>query len=143
MQVTTAALLPLILGLVQVGLQLGLPKKFSPVLAIALGILAGIFYLYPGNYSMGVLIGVSLGLGAVGLHSGVKNVKEGIVGAPNGPAAAAVAATVQSAEVQAPARSGVVKPATAAHPEQPSAAAQPEAPQQPGQGVQQNAASQA
>lgn len=140
MQITSAALLPLILGLVQVGLQIGMPKKFSPILAIVLGVLAGIFYLAPGNYAMAVLVGVSLGLGAVGLHSGVKNVKEGIVTiAQNASAKKAIKAAQMQANQAAPAQSGEVKTATAANPENPTTAAQAQTQQAAQQGAQPNA----
>lgn len=69
-------LVPLILGLVEVFKGLGLPKKFSPILSLVFGILAGIFYVHPDDLMAGVLVGIALGLSAVGLYSGSKNMIE-------------------------------------------------------------------
>lgn len=74
MTAQSSAIVPLIVGLVQAALLIGLPKKWAPLLAAALGVAAGIFYLSPGDYTTGVLNGLALGLGAVGLISGAKNV---------------------------------------------------------------------
>lgn len=41
------ALIPLIIGLVEVIKKFGVSKKFLPVTALFLGLLAGIFYVYP------------------------------------------------------------------------------------------------
>lgn len=76
MTVYDVALVPLILAAVQMFKSLGLPKKYSPVVASVLGIVAGIFYVAPGNVAEGILVGLSLGLAAAGLYSGTKNVKE-------------------------------------------------------------------
>lgn len=78
MEVYDVALVPLILAIVEMCKGLGLPKKFSPVVASALGIAAGVIYVAPGNIAEGILVGLSLGLAAAGLYSGTKNVKEGL-----------------------------------------------------------------
>lgn len=57
---------------------LGFPKQFIPLLNLALGIIAGIIYVSPGNVSKAILIGIALGLSASGLYSGVKSVARGI-----------------------------------------------------------------
>jgi L-cystine uptake protein TcyP (sodium:dicarboxylate symporter family) len=66
-------LVPVITGLVKATNSLGIPKKYSPIMAIVYGILGGIFYLTPGDLLKGVLYGIVLGLSAVGLYSGTKN----------------------------------------------------------------------
>lgn len=67
------ALIPLINALVKVTNMVGVPRNWLPIVAVVLGILAGVFYLAPGNLAQGILLGVSLGLSAIGLHSGLKN----------------------------------------------------------------------
>lgn len=69
-------LVPLILGLIEIAKGTGLPTKWSPVLAVSLGILLGVLILYPENLGQGVIVGIGLGLSATGLYSGTKNVKE-------------------------------------------------------------------
>jgi hypothetical protein len=73
MQPTDAIVVPLILGLVEVAKQLGLPARFAPALALALGVVAGVLYVSPGDPVEGVLVGLVMGLAAVGLWSGPKN----------------------------------------------------------------------
>lgn len=70
-----ATLLAAVMGLVEAAKRFGkLPNQFAPVLAIVLGIAAGVFYLSPGDLKQGILSGIVLGLTAVGLYSGSKNV---------------------------------------------------------------------
>lgn len=69
-------LVPLILGLVEVSKRVGLPTKWSPVLAVVLGLLAGIMLLFPEDLRQGVVVGLALGLSATGLYSGAKNINE-------------------------------------------------------------------
>jgi len=71
-----AALVGLIMALVQLAKQLGFPVKYSPILALALGIAAGVFIMSPGDVIQGIWSGIAMGLSAVGLYSGVKNVKD-------------------------------------------------------------------
>jgi hypothetical protein len=71
-------LIPLITGLVTVATGLGMAKKFNPVLSIVLGILGGVFYLFPESPKDGILYGIAFGLSSVGLYSGAKNIKEGV-----------------------------------------------------------------
>lgn len=73
-----AALVAVITGLVELAKQSGFPKRFTPVLALALGIAAGVFYVSPGDLAAGILSGVVMGLAAVGLYSGPKNIREGV-----------------------------------------------------------------
>ncbi|MBM7717196.1 hypothetical protein JOC94_004221 [Bacillus thermophilus] len=69
-------LIPIILGLVEIGKSLGMPKKYSPVVSLILGILAGIVYVHPDNLAAATLVGIALGLAAVGLYSSGKNIVE-------------------------------------------------------------------
>lgn len=76
MEAYDVALIPIITGLVGVFTHLGLRKKFAPIVSLVLGLLIGIFYVYPGDIKGGILVGLMLGLSATGLYSGVKNTKE-------------------------------------------------------------------
>ena len=71
----------LIMGLIQVFKQLGLPRKLAPVAAIALGLAFSLgFHLY-GHHEVyeSIIIGLAMGLTSVGAYSGTKNVKEHLV----------------------------------------------------------------
>lgn len=72
-----AALTGIIVGLVQLAKETGLPARWAPLLSLALGVAAGIFVVSPGDVVQGILAGVAMGLAAVGLFSGVKNVAKG------------------------------------------------------------------
>ncbi len=74
------ALVPIIMGMVELIKRSGLPKKYSPVAALVLGILAGFYYLAPGEPHKAVLFGLAMGLTSVGLYSGTKNTMEGLRG---------------------------------------------------------------
>ena len=67
---------PAVIGLVEVLKQAGLPSKFAPIAAVSFGILAGFAQLEAGKlpWIPAVVIGVSLGLSAVGLYSGISSV---------------------------------------------------------------------
>lgn len=69
--------IPIILGLVEIGKSLGMPKKYSPIMSLVLGIIAGVVYVHPENLAAAILVGIALGLAAVGLYSGTKNTIEG------------------------------------------------------------------
>lgn len=74
------ALLPVIVALVGLVRSLGLPAKLAPLVAVALGIVAGYVYVAPGDSAQAVLVGITLGLAASGLYSGGKNAVEGVKG---------------------------------------------------------------
>lgn len=78
MEVYQVAIVPLIVGVVELLKGLGLPNKFSAPVASLLGIFAGVFYLYPMDIPKGIIVGLSLGLSASGLYSGTKNTVEGV-----------------------------------------------------------------
>ena len=69
-----AAFVGLIMALVQLAKETGLSARFAPLLSLTLGIAAGVFVLSPGDVVQGVLSGIAMGLSAVGLYSGTKNV---------------------------------------------------------------------
>lgn len=75
-EVYDIALIPLIIGLVEVFKRYGINKKALPVIALSFGVLAGIFYVYPNDLKGGILVGLMLGLSASGLYSGAKNTIE-------------------------------------------------------------------
>ena len=66
-------IVPLIIGLVQLvkGLDM-LPVKYAPLLALLFGLAAGAL-LHFGDWPQAVVVGLALGLSAVGLYSGAKN----------------------------------------------------------------------
>lgn len=66
-------IIAVIIGLVEAFTRLGLPKRFAPVVAVVLGIIGGIVYIFPDRPAMGVLVGLVMGLSSVGLYSGTKN----------------------------------------------------------------------
>lgn len=74
MEVYGVAIIPVIVGLIEAAKRGGLPKRFSPVLALALGILAGVVYLDTESMKEGVLQGIAIGLASVGLYSGSRHV---------------------------------------------------------------------
>lgn len=73
------ALAPVIMALVSL---IGLTpwgqahRKLLPALAAILGILAGILVGVEGDRVLGALYGILWAAGAVGMHSGTKNVRE-------------------------------------------------------------------
>lgn len=70
------AIIPVITGLVQVFKNIGLPKKFRPLLALGLGVLSGIFYIEPNDLAGGILVGLVAGLSASGLYNQTKTLSE-------------------------------------------------------------------
>lgn len=72
------AILPAIVGVVEILKRLGLPSKWAPLASLVLGLMSGYFYVAPGNLTQAVLSGIGLGLAAVGLWSGPKNTVEGL-----------------------------------------------------------------
>lgn len=71
-EVYGVALLPIIIGLLEVVKLFKVPSKWVPVISLVIGILLGIFFIAPGEPMKGILLGINLGLAAVGLHSGVR-----------------------------------------------------------------------
>jgi len=69
-------LVPVILAMVELLKRVGIPKKFSPIVAVILGVLAGFYYLAPGEPKKAIFLGLVSGLSAIGLWSGTKNTLE-------------------------------------------------------------------
>ena len=65
------ALVPLIVGIVEVVKQVGLPTRFAPLLALLLGLGSG-FVMHTTSISEALVIGVMVGLSASGLYSAGK-----------------------------------------------------------------------
>ncbi|MDF2840981.1 MAG: hypothetical protein K0Q99_1753 [Clostridia bacterium] len=78
MELNDSIVVPIIISIVELAKGLGAPKKFSALIAVAAGILIGIFYLHPLDIKIGILEGMILGLSASGLYSGTKNTIEQI-----------------------------------------------------------------
>jgi hypothetical protein len=70
------AVVPAVVGLVEVCKDLGLPTRAAPAAAVAFGILAALAQIYAGTWPwiQAVVLGVALGLAAAGLYSGDKTV---------------------------------------------------------------------
>src|SRR5947209_9239020 len=68
------AVIPAVIGLVEVCKTLGLPTRAAPALAVAFGVLAALAQLEAGTWPwiQAVVLGVSFGLSASGLYAGVK-----------------------------------------------------------------------
>ncbi|MGE5396392.1 MAG: hypothetical protein ACM3MK_02510 [Chitinophagales bacterium] len=67
--------IPVINGLVEVAKRAGLNNRYCPIVAIVLGLMAGIGLRDPAqNIAIGILEGLILGLSAVGMYSGARNV---------------------------------------------------------------------
>lgn len=77
MTIYDVAIVPLIMGVVELLKRLGLPAKFAALASAILGIIVGLVYVSPGDVAKGILVGLSLGLAASGLYSGTKNTIEG------------------------------------------------------------------
>ncbi len=74
--VLDVALVPVIIGLVEVFKKLGLSNKFTPLFSVVLGIVFGVFYVRTGEIATDVLVGIALGLSASGLYSTSKTMIE-------------------------------------------------------------------
>lgn len=76
-EVYDIAIIPVITGLIEIAKKLGVPKKFSPLIALALGIVAGVIYIEPSDIAGGIIIGIAVGLSASGLYEYSKDTIEG------------------------------------------------------------------
>lgn len=72
------AIIPLLIGLLEVLKRLGVNAKYIPIISVTLGIVIGIFLFADGEIAAGIIQGIYIGLSAVGLYSGTKNTVEGI-----------------------------------------------------------------
>lgn len=76
MEYTEAIIIAVIVGLVELLKQAGLPKKASPLVALAFGVAGGVIYMFPGDVKAGIFMGLVMGLSASGLYSGGKALLE-------------------------------------------------------------------
>ncbi len=67
------ALVPVLVGLVELLKRSGVPKRLIPIVSMLLGYFFSFFYLAQGDYKKALLLGTILGLSAIGLFSGTKN----------------------------------------------------------------------
>lgn len=74
-EVYDIAIIPLILGVVELFKRGGLPVKYSPFVAVGVGLLFGLLYL-DTEIKQRIIIGLMLGLSATGLYSGSKNITQ-------------------------------------------------------------------
>ncbi|MBS4191732.1 hypothetical protein KHA94_16200 [Bacillus sp. FJAT-49705] len=74
-EIYDVAIIPLILGLVELFKRGGLSDKYSPFIAVIFGLLFGIFYV-SADVKEGIVVGLMLGLSASGLYSSTKNLFE-------------------------------------------------------------------
>lgn len=84
MQLNESIVIPITISIVELAKGLGMPKKFSALLSLVIGIIVGIFYLNPLDLKLGIFEGVVYGLSASGLYSGTKNTFEQIKNRKNG-----------------------------------------------------------
>lgn len=75
LELYSVAIIPLIIGIVEMFKRAGLPAKYSPFIAVAIGISLGVFFI-ASNIKEGIIIGAMYGLSASGLYSGTKNMVE-------------------------------------------------------------------
>lgn len=75
-EVYDVALIPLILGIVELFKIGGMKAKYSPFVAVFFGIVFGVVYIAPTDWKQGIVIGLAIGLGASGLYSSSKNLME-------------------------------------------------------------------
>ncbi len=63
------ALIPIVIGLIQVAKMAGLPSKYAPIGALILGVVGAL--ILGGPIGVAILSGLIVGLSASGLYSGV------------------------------------------------------------------------
>src|ERR1700710_2313952 len=70
------AVIPAIVGLVQVVKDLGMPSNYAPLAAVVFGLAAGFAQFYAGQlpWISAAVTGIALGLSAVGLYAGARTV---------------------------------------------------------------------
>lgn len=76
MEYANIAIIPLLIGILEVFKRLGLNKKYIPMFSLILGIGLGIALFSEGDLLAGIIQGMSIGLASVGLYSGTKNTVE-------------------------------------------------------------------
>ena len=74
-QISFAVLIAIVVGLIQIAKGLKLPAKFSPLLALVLGV--SLSFIVRGilnvEWTVSIIQGLVIGLTSVGLYSSIKN----------------------------------------------------------------------
>jgi len=78
MNISETVVVPVIISIVQLAKGLGMPKKFSAIIAVIVGAVIGVFFIEPQSIKIGIFKGIVYGLTASGLYSGTKNTYEQI-----------------------------------------------------------------
>lgn len=73
MEYTSVAIVPLLIGVLEVFKKLGLNHKYIPMFSLILGIGIGLALFGGGDAIEGIIEGIFIGLSAVGLYSGTRN----------------------------------------------------------------------
>ena len=76
MEYTDVLLIAVIMAMVEFFKVMGASKKMLPISALALGLIGGVFYIYPGDLKAGILTGLIMGLAASGFYSSGKAIIE-------------------------------------------------------------------
>jgi hypothetical protein len=76
MEYAGIAIIPLLIGILEVFKKLGLKEKYVPIFSLVLGVFVGIGLFGNGDLKSGLIQGIFIGLSAVGLYSGTKNTLE-------------------------------------------------------------------
>ncbi|HYF75201.1 MAG TPA: hypothetical protein VD757_01330 [Candidatus Nitrosocosmicus sp.] len=84
MNLNETVVIPIIMSIVEMAKGLGLPSKFSALVAVAVGVLIGVFFVEPGCLKSGLFKGIVYGLSASGLYSGTKNTVQQMNNRKNG-----------------------------------------------------------
>jgi len=78
MEYAGIAIIPLLIGILEVFKKLGVNQKHIPVISLIIGVGLGIALFSAGDLKAGIIQGIYIGLSAVGLYSGTKNTIEGM-----------------------------------------------------------------
>ena len=74
-------LVAVVIGLVEAAKRIGVPEKFAPLVSLILGLgLSFLGFVANPDLVSTIVGGIIIGLSAVGLYSGTKNIVEGIKG---------------------------------------------------------------
>lgn len=76
MEYAGIAIIPLLIGILEVFKKVGLKEKYIPIFSVSLGMVIGIGLFGNGDLKVGLVQGIFIGLSAVGLYSGTKNTLE-------------------------------------------------------------------
>lgn len=96
-------IVPAVVGLTQVVKECGVPSRLAPAAAVFFGVLAGLAQIYGAHFQwiQAVVIGIALGLSAVGLYSGATSLFAATQAAS--PAASQAAPAIQTPVSPSPA----------------------------------------